>query len=249
MACPSKDKNTSSDPKPEMNAQKTTSKSQVEAPQNIPEVMYTETLVQGVDKLIHNEKSIVWKNSALSIELYAAPEDGEECDTDYSARILSWVGPIVSIAESGGGYCEGAAHPFSFIDWKAWKITGKTKKQISIIDIFPERLVLQVLLKDKVIQKHRTSTEEPTTLVELETSLDGGCEMYFSGLGMHFAFHHVKQDQVAIRLGLTYGCEAERGNFTQLGIYLPIDSMLDPTLKDALKKAKTKGLLSNTLSK
>lgn len=209
----------------------------------------TVTLVQDGEQLIHDETTITWRKGAQSILLYERPKDGEGCETKYSAEVLSWVGPIVSISESGGGYCEGAAHPFQYTNWEAWQIVGKEKQKVSITNIFPEKLVLAALVEDTVVQKYRQSKTEPSTLAELEADLDGQCTVSFRQLGSTFAFHHIKKDQVAVRLGLTHGCEVERGNFTELGIYLPIDSMLDSALKEALKKAKTKGLLYNEVSK
>jgi hypothetical protein len=49
----------------------------------------------------------------------------------------------------------------------------------------------------------------------------------------NFAFHHVKGDQVAVRIGLSHGCEVARGALTQIGLYLPIPKALAEPLAAA----------------
>jgi len=55
-----------------------------------------------------------------------------------------------------------------------------------------------------------------------------------------WAFHLLQGAQVAIRIGLPHGCEAGRGHFTELGIYLPIPA----ALQDWLRHAKANGTLN-----
>ncbi|MOA38312.1 hypothetical protein D3C78_1599830 [compost metagenome] len=52
----------------------------------------------------------------------------------------------------------------------------------------------------------------------------------------YFSFHHVKGNQVAVRLGLGHGCETARGSLTVLGMYLPIPPALAPKLAAANKQ-------------
>ena len=48
-----------------------------------------------------------------------------------------------------------------------------------------------------------------------------------------YAFHHVSGNRVAVRIGLSHGCEANRGGLTQLGVYLPIPAALSAPLTAA----------------
>jgi len=51
-----------------------------------------------------------------------------------------------------------------------------------------------------------------------------------------FAFHHVKGNDVAVRIGLSHGCEVMRGNFTQLGVYLPMPKKMRSALERAASR-------------
>ena len=93
--------------------------------------------------------------------------------------------------------------------------------EISITDLFDESLVLKALLNDKIVKKS-LGNNTPLSLEELTQVADGGCDMSFFDFPYSFAFHHVKGNDVAIRIGLPHGCEVMRGKFTQIGIYLSI---------------------------
>jgi len=53
-----------------------------------------------------------------------------------------------------------------------------------------------------------------------EKDKDSNCVFMLEGFERSFAFHHLQGNQVAVRVGLTHGCEAARGNLTQLGLLL-----------------------------
>jgi len=76
----------------------------------------------------------------------------------------------------------------------------------------------------------------PATLPELiETleSADTPCEYAFYGLLTSFAFYDAKDGRVAVRIGLSHGCEVARGNLTQLGIWLDVPDSLREDLARA----------------
>jgi len=58
-----------------------------------------------------------------------------------------------------------------------------------------------------------------------------------------FAFHHIKGDQVAVRVGLSHSYEVCRGTFAQVGLYLTPQA----ELMKQLKAAQAAGLLMDTL--
>ena len=83
-------------------------------------------------------------------------------------------------------------------------------------------------------------------LSQIEDLQDTNCVMNFSPeMWTTFAFHHLKGDSVAVRIGLSHGCEVARGSFTQLGIMLPVPQ----AWKDAFRKADTEGQLMKQLEK
>jgi hypothetical protein len=153
-------------------------------------------------------------------------------------KLLSVVGSIVSYEEFEGTSCEGAAHPSAITLYAAVDAAHPGKKP-RLTDLFPDADVLRALLSDAVVKKHAPKTPPKTTeaLVKALESSDPECEYSFGGdLLNRFAFHHVEGQKVAVRIGLSHGCEVARGKLTQLGILLAVP----PALQQALERASTR---------
>ena len=133
--------------------------------------------------------------------------------------LASLVGPLLSVKESL--YWEGGAHPGHLTRMETVNL-DTDKSPVLLTDLFPETALLAALLKDRIIQKSLAG-QKPKTIRELIQMADGGCEIGFHLLNESFAFHHIRKDRVAVRIGLSHGCEVMRGNYTELG-YLPADS-------------------------
>jgi len=183
--------------------------------------------------------SVQWSETQLTATAYGQPamslsehidgpdEHGYRSQEHFQVR--SMVGPWLSVDHSW--YSEGGAHPSYGIDRTTHDIT-RGGQAIALNEIFSEAVLFEALRADTVIQKYlRDASVE--TLSELQQSLYGECAVSFSGLLTSWAFHHVRGDQVAVRIGLGHGCEVERGNFTELGLYLPIPSHLRSTIMAA----------------
>lgn len=150
--------------------------------------------------------------------------DGEIRSSEMSYDIVSLVGPVLTVFEHR--YLDTGVHPSYGGFFKVINL-DKGHQMLSITDLFDEAVVLNALLNDRVVRK-AIGNNLPKSLEELAQMADGGCEISFHELARSFAFHHIKGDAVAIRFGLPHGCEAMRGRFTQIGIYLPIpDSVTD----------------------
>lgn len=138
-------------------------------------------------------------------------------DDERKYAIHSSVGPYASVKYEY--YFEGGAHPAYGTFYEV--MDARSQNLITLLDIFKEEDVFEALLNDGVIQN--ALYETPSTIDELIEFTDGGCEMLLEeNLLESFSFHHIKDDKVAIRIGLTHGCAAARGNLTELGLYLPI---------------------------
>ena len=177
--------------------------------------------------------------SGRAVVLFAdeetTPEGHPEPQGSWN-RILSAAGSIVSIENSF--YYEGGAHPSYGTSWGT--IDLETGESGNLAAIFPEDEILAALRADLVVREAYRGGQESRSLLELIDNLDGGCEMWFSReMLAGFAFHHVRDNRVAVRIGLTHGCELMRGNFTQLGVYLDIP----PALTEALDRAGADGWL------
>jgi hypothetical protein len=173
-----------------------------------------------------------------AVDLFERSKGEAGCEGDQTDRILSVVGSIVSYEESVGTTCEGAAHP-SAVTFYAAVDAAHPGKKVSLTDLFPDADVLRALLADSVVKRHLPKTPPKTTdaLVRALAESQPECEYTFSAdLLSRFAFHHVEGDRVAVRIGLSHGCEVMRGNLTQLGILLPIP----PRWKDALDRASSR---------
>ena len=118
----------------------------------------------------------------------------------------------------------------------------KPGKAIQLTDLFSEQDILQALLKDAIIKramslaKQSKQIKQPTNLGELLAVLEGNlgvknCPFDFADDYLtRFAFHHVENDKVAVRLSLSSGNTACKGEKAQLGLLLPIPASLKESL-------------------
>lgn len=164
------------------------------------------------------------------------PGDGEE-EHDASWKLLSIVGPLVSVETHVSGNVEGAAHPYAAAAIEAYDVK-RGGKPAKLTDYFPAPPIYQALMGDKLVQTALAGKTRPTTLKQLIATIAGyqseDCAWGFSSdLLTHFAFHHVDGKRVAVRFGLTHGCEVARGGLTIVAVYLPIPPALAADLAAA----------------
>lgn len=165
---------------------------------------------------------------------------GEHEQHDVSWRLLSIVGPLVSVELHTEGYVTGAAHPYAYAAITAYDARRGGKPAV-LTDYFAERDILAALLGDAIVRKAlaaQAPAAKPRTLAALLAALEGyqsdDCVYGFSSdLMSRFAFHHVAGDRVAVRFGLSHGCEVARGQLTILAVYLPIPAALRADLAAA----------------
>jgi hypothetical protein len=191
---------------------------------------------------------IDWTTDAIAVEppdgravqLIERPKKEEGCEGEKTVRLLSVVGSIVSYEEFEGTSCEGAAHPSSITLYAAVD-AAHAGKTVRLTDLFADADVLRALLADAVVKRHAPKTPPKTTeaLVKALSSENTECEYAFGpDLLNRFAFHHVEGQKVAVRIGLSHGCEAARGKLTQLGILLPIPPALAGSLERASMRSQ-----------
>ncbi|MEA2174920.1 MAG: hypothetical protein QOD00_2512 [Blastocatellia bacterium] len=115
----------------------------------------------------------------------------------------------------------------------------KRGKMVQLTDYFAEADILKALLADTIIQKALKSSGKPRpqTLaalmkaVYLQSVPVGECDYELSDdLLTRFAFHHLENERVAVRLGLSHAVETCRGSLVELGILLPIPAALKQPL-------------------
>lgn len=182
-----------------------------------------------------------------------AVEPSNPCVTESKVVVLSVVGSIVSYLETRTSHCEREAHPsgetritsLDLAGLGAPEASGGRAKPIKLTDLFSEGSVFAALRKDSVVREALERTDDaPTTLGALVRALsssppvldDKRCYAFPDDLLARFAFHHLEQNMVAVRIGIP-GAAPCRENLTMLGILLPVPS----SLADALNAAASKG--------
>ena len=155
-------------------------------------------------------------------------------------KMLSIVGPYICYQEEY--YTEGGAHPSYGTIYHTYNM--KTDTSIRMQNLFSEQDILNALQKNELIQDYLIEQKPSSSLESLFDNLDGECDFYFTmGILENFAFHHLKDNQVEVRIGVSYGCEVMRGNFEQIALSLPIPKSIKKSIKKALKRAEKKGTL------
>jgi hypothetical protein len=168
----------------------------------------------------------------------------EQCkEAGAGYRVLSIVGARVSFEHRFWGDC-GGAHPQDVTTWTAVD-ASRGSQPVSLASLFPEDGILQALLADRLVKQALQGERVPESLDALLKAVawkrggadPEGCAYSFGDdLLQHFAFHHVEGGQVAVRMGLSHGCEVMRGNLTQIGILLPIPAGLEADVASAASR-------------
>jgi LysM repeat protein len=189
---------------------------------------------------IYSSKKVARKN--FKKDFLSESHKNNPCEDQHNFSLLSVVGSIVSISDIERVKCKtmlnsSMDHNFIAID------LAKSAEAVKLTDLFFESDILAALLNDKFIKLALQNSQKPTNLVKLFDVLefseiaieDCTYALPFNFLNQ-FAFHHVKAEQVAIRLNLkptTRACESKK---MQLGFYLPIPSSLKIALDRAQKQ-------------
>jgi hypothetical protein len=192
---------------------------------------------------------------------------GSVCAEEYDYAILSAVGHILGVQQRHYSYCEGMPHPSITVSYVAIDLERSERegvheidgseligREIALTDLFSEKDVLQALLGDRLVQKRLAALGmDPGPIASVDhlvALLEGGteCEYGFErDMLRRWAFHHVEGDRVAVRIGLSHGCEAAQGMLTQIGILLPVPEALRDDLAAVAKG--TRGLLMREAAK
>ncbi|MBL8022225.1 MAG: hypothetical protein JNM27_21295 [Leptospirales bacterium] len=150
---------------------------------------------------------------------------------NFTYRMLSLVGPIASYAADM--YFEGGAHPTGGRTYFAYDIARK--KPALLTDFFRKDDILHALRNDPFLKTKIVPNAKITSLDDFLLKVDGSPDVRLSPAVLgYFAFHHVRGNQVAVRISLPYATEAYR-HFTEIGIYLPMSGNVAAWLSDATR--------------
>lgn len=228
--------------------------------------------LESLTGVMFSVKSLAQRDFEAFREASKDPESGktEHCLYDRTFTLLSVVGPIISLRDNNSTTCDQAAHPggetrYTAIDLsKAGNVGYKELemevdlsnpgKIVKLTDIFGEAEILSALLADPLVREALSrSGSRPQTLSKLIEEFAGGanvtdkhCYSVSEDMLTRFAFHHIENGKVAVRLGLS-GAGPCREFLTEIGILLPIP----PSLRTALAQAEAgkEGFLMKDLKK
>ena len=176
--------------------------------------------------------------------------NGAPMEAEFTYRLLSAVGPYLSLEE--GVYCDcGGAHPTSVKRFRAIDLERSSQRSpspASLTSIFPERNVLAALLGDPMVAGALGALPKPESLAALLQTLEEetvkvkDCEYEFpDDLLSSFAFGDAEDGNVSVQLGLPSAAQVCRGEMIQLGLTLPTPQAIQAWLRDA--KERRRGLL------
>jgi hypothetical protein len=179
------------------------------------------------------------------------PSPANPCTWQGKVEVLSIVGSIVSYRVTRSITCEHEAHPSGesrlvSIDLATAGATGGSPKPLTLADLFSEASVLAALRNDPLVKQVIRSDEDAAkTLPGLVQALSSGppvlddkaCFAFPDDLLSRFAFHHLEDGSVAVRVGLP-GAAPCRENLTFLGILLPVPRSLSEALAAAATKSE-----------
>lgn len=228
--------------------------------------------VESLTGVLFSVKSLAQKDFEAFREASKDSQSGkiEHCLYDRTFTVLSVVGPIISLRDNNSTTCDQAAHPggetrYTAIDLSRAGNVGYKElemevdlanpgKIVKLTDIFDEADILRALLADPLVKEAlNRSGSRPQTLGKLIEEFSGGasvtdkhCYSVSEDMLTRFAFHHIENGKVAVRLGLS-GAGPCREFLTEIGILLPIP----PSLKTALAQAEAgrEGFLMKDLKK
>jgi hypothetical protein len=165
-------------------------------------------------------------------------------------KVTAQVGRYLGTEVLDSGSLPVSAHPWASKTLET--LDMQTGKPVSLDTLFPAHAIHAAMMKDPLVQQALAGAK-PKNLEELRDALagktlDSGRVLFpAEGLFDHFSFHHVKGDQVAVRLALPPAIEAARGTYTQLGLYMDIPHELKQDLKRAAAQGDSPELRAGVL--
>lgn len=197
------------------------------------------------------------------IELYRDERGESEEEGFMDFTTLSLVGPALSYSMSW--YSPGGAHPsygtvYATIDLARMGVQGDKdgnvpQPAVNLTDLFGEEAVFEQLMRDPYIQLSLagklvdTANPEPVAtpenLAQLLERADGGCtaDMGHNLLSDFHIPYRLGGNVAVVQIGLTHGCEVNRGSFIELHkLHLPMSDALKDDFDEAVMQGTIRDL-------
>lgn len=166
----------------------------------------------------------------------------DQCEYKRNFILLSVVGTIASLQDSENFSCQNTPHPTIETRFMSLDL-AKAGRKVKLTDRFAEADILKALLADAVIKsalEQAKPPQLPTTLKALHEILEWTeisikeCSYYLPANFLNqFALHHVKGNQIAVRVKLQPLAPACQTKNLQLGFYLPIPASFQSAIQQA----------------
>jgi LysM repeat protein len=162
------------------------------------------------------------------------------CEYQRELKLLSVVDTIASFAQAERVNCQNS--PQASLEIQMYSLDMASGQPVNLTDFFSEATLLTAFLNDAVVKKALAGSEvkNPTTLAELYEALQWAditikeCDYYLPANYLsQFAFHHLRKNQVAIRVNLPLVNHSCQGDNLFIAFYLPIPTSLKTALKQA----------------
>jgi hypothetical protein len=225
----------------------------------------TPTDVRFSAKAIAGKAFNEYKAIMTSIEEPSVPQ----CTYERTFTLLAVVGSIITLRDNYYSSCTGEAHPAGETRLLALDLAkpggvrydeemhidiNHPGQVIKLTDLFPEADIVQALLADPFVRKNMLDPaikSPPKTLAEFLNSLaitnsEEVCLTIDDDWLTRFAFHHIENGKVAVRLGFS-GLGPCRDRLTEIGLLLPIPTSLKQPL--ALAAGNKEGFLATDLKR
>ena len=188
-----------------------------EQPQGVPEP--AAALQEAVLQLEVTDRaaSVLYRPSGRRHVLFE-DETVEDSEEGTFHQVLSHFGPYVSYRMEW--YYEGGAHPSYGKTYNA-VIVGETVEEADLRTLFPEAAIYAALQRTPLVQQ---TPFDHTNLSGLIKGLAAQyeCEMAFDAFFSSFFVKSVKGGTAEVVVGLTHGCEINRGDFTTLTLMMNV---------------------------
>lgn len=186
------------------------------------------------------------------------------CDYNLYFSIVSIVGPLATLEERYGIVCgkPSVGERFTMVNLenrqrpqadKLFDDSSALTDRVRLSDYFEERTILEALLSAPLIRealKNEEAQTDPKTLAEVSSFFEehpaairskGSFFTLPSDFLSGFAFDHLDNNLVSVRMSLQPASEAERGLHVELELLLPIPKSLEQALR--LAESRQEGFL------
>lgn len=146
--------------------------------------------------------------------------DEDKCWSENYGFALAFFSNMVTLRTNGSEMCNGMAHPNHWASVNTYQVNNGKVKEVTLSDLFSREDILEQLYKDSYLtEKYPVDTKKHIKR-DFE-KINHVCEAVDTSTLKSFTIHHIKGDQVAIRLFLKACGNGAVKMSKQIGFYLP----------------------------